>query len=254
MDRELKRRYRANNRGDGASPMHPRRLLCLSAFSLALLAACASAPMVHPTGVRRLDFNRIDDLLVLPDNPRAGVLLVEDNDPDRVSDVHLQRLRRWVADGGVLWAAGDGLQSALVRQLADVQDEDYTYQKTSTENRGGELVVRGASPQLVIEDHPLTKGVRELYLFPRRKFDGTRDAQPLVRMTGANGESGTVIAAVPLGEGYVVLDGTARDERLLFGRLPEFDQNHPNAVKLESGWTNYDWDRMLENASRNASS
>jgi hypothetical protein len=116
-----------------------------------------------------------------------------------------------------------------------------------------ELVVRGASERLRIHDHPLTEGVEQLYVFPRYRFDGTLHAQPILEMTDTRGNHGIVIAAVPIDQGLVVLDGTARRERTFFGRLPEFDASNPNAVRDGEGWNSYDWSRLVDNARRHDS-
>ena len=51
----------------------------------------------------------------------------------------------------------------------------------------------------------------------------------------------------------MVLDGTAREKRWLFGRVRGFSANHPNAVRLGDRWNSYDWDRLLESVREVAS-
>jgi hypothetical protein len=110
-------------------------------------------------------------------------------------------------------------------------------------------VVRGESPRLVIHDLPLTRDVQQLYLFPRHRMNGTKDVLPIVEMTDEQGNQGLVLAAVSLGRGLVVLDGTARSRRRLpFGRLPGFNPDHPNSLKQDGVWRSYDWPRLLANA------
>ncbi len=78
-------------------------------------------------------------------------------------------------------------------------------------------------------------------------------AQSLVEMTDDQGNHGLVLAAVPVGRGWVVLDGTARSRRRLpFGRLPGFDPDHPNALKSDGVWRSYDWPKLLANAKEGA--
>ena len=67
------------------------------------------------------------------------------------------------------------------------------------------------------------------------------------------GNHGLVLVAVPIGRGLVVLDETARSRRRLpFGRLPGFDPDHPNALKQDGVWRNYDWPELLTNAKERA--
>jgi hypothetical protein len=228
------------------------RSLLIAGALLTLFAGSASALEKMAEGVFRLDFDRIDDLLMLPRHPDVAVLIVEDSAPRAVSDAHIKVVRQWVESGGVVWVAGDGLESAVAGNLAPFQMSRFDYVKASTGKRGGELVVRGVSPRLRIADHALTVGVDQLYLFARHKFDGTQRAEPLVEMTDTEGNHGLVLAAVPIGHGYLVLDGTARKNRMLFGRLPGFDPKHPNRLKQDSGWNGYDWDRLQANALEHA--
>lgn len=218
-------------------------------FVLAASAATAGGLTKVEPGVYRVDFDDVDELLGLAERSDVHLLIVEDEAPKRVSEAHVARVKDWVVRGGVLWAAEDGLKGVLVDKLVSPTVRRFDYKKAGTGKRGGELVVRGESPRLVIHDVPLTKGVEQLYLFPRHRFNGTKDVLPIVEMTDQEGNQGLVLVAVPLGRGLVVLDGTARSQRRLpFGRLPGFDPGHPNALKQDGVWRNYDWPRLLANA------
>jgi hypothetical protein len=87
-------------------------------------------------------------------------------------------------------------------------------------------------------------------VFPRRSFDGTRNALPILEMTDSKGYHGLVIAALPIGKGLLVLDGTSRQQRRYFHRIPDFSGKHPNAVKQGKSWNSYDWAKLMENAKR----
>jgi hypothetical protein len=202
-------------------------------------------------GMFRLDFDRPDDLLLVRDIPDVHVLVLSAEHAETISDIHLQRLRDWIQGGGVLWVEGEGLDSGLVRALAPIKVHDFDFSKTTGENTGGELIVKGALPQHVIHDHPLTEGVKQLYLYPQRQFSGTPKLEPLVEMTPPGGNRGVILGAVPVGRGWIVLDGTARFMRHAwwpFGRKHGFDEDHPNAVRLGDRWNSYDWDRLLRAA------
>jgi hypothetical protein len=250
--------------------MSYRNTLVLSAVALASLLAsgCAStgaresrdnaglSPVTDPTlgggeGVYRFGSKNLDPLLHLDRYPDLRVLLLSDL-PDTISEAHIKYIKRWVQDGGVLWVEGRAASSPALEEITPIRRGDFGFKKTATDARGGELVVRDVSPKLVIADHELTDGVQQLYVFPRFKFDGTQNAQPLLQMTGTDGSSGTVIAAVPVGRGYVVLDGTARENRFLFGRIRGFDADHPNAVEQNGGWNSYDWGKLVANADHHA--
>jgi len=157
-----------------------------------------------------------------------------------------------VESGGVLWVAGDGLESSLAQTVAPFLFESFDFVRSSSGNRGGELIVKGLSPRMTITDHELTAGVSQLYLFARSKFDGTERAEPLVKMGDSAGNSGWVLVAVPVGRGFVVLDGTARKKRWFFRRLRGFDEAHPNSLEQDSGWNGYDWDKLRGNAKDHA--
>jgi hypothetical protein len=229
-------------------------LVCLALAALALAASPVHAFKQVKDGVYRLDLEEIDELLILDDSPEVRLMFVSQTEPQNVSDVHIQAMRDWVARGGVLWAEGEGLRSALLRSIVPVEARDFDFYKT-TGGWGGELIVKGALPQHVIHDHPLTEGVERLYLYPRRDFTATPKLEPLVEMTNPEGERAVVIGAVPHGRGYVVLDGTARETRRAwwpFRRNRSFDEDHPNAVRLGERWDSYDWDELIEAAERTA--
>jgi hypothetical protein len=101
---------------------------------------------------------------------------------------------------------------------------------------------------MTISDHAFTTGVSQLYLFARSKFDGTERAEPLVKMGDTAGNSGWVLVAVPVGRGFMILDGTARKQHWLFRRLKGFNKDHLNSLKQDSGWNSYDWDKLRLNA------
>src|SRR5678816_740244 len=133
------------------------------------------------------------------------------------------------------------------QRVAPYKMDSYSYEKTSTGNKGGELLVKDASPRLQIGNHAFTTGVTQLYVFPRYKFDGTLNAAPLIEMTDTRGKHGLILAAIPVGKGYLLLDGTAREGHPLFGRMSGFKDDHPNSIKQGKTWNSYDWPLMLEN-------
>lgn len=199
-------------------------------------------------GVYRYDSSAPDMLLDLPRNTEVRVLIVDDERPKVLTEAHLALVRDWVRSGGVLWAVDDGLESALAKRLAPFEVRKFEYRRPADDKRGGDLILRGVSPRLKLGEGPLMNGVNQLYLFPRRAFDGTPNAQPMVEMTDTRGQHGLVMASVEVGNGYLVLDGTARDERFLFGKLEGFDEDHPNALERDGEWNAYDWETLLENA------
>lgn len=227
----------------------------LRAFVPALLVLTAlgitpsSAIDEEQSGLYRLDPKKMDDILKLPKMEGVHVLLASKLRPKLISDAHIHILTEWIERGGILWLESESVESEVVRQIVPINVDDFKYTKSGTGKPGGELVVRGVSPRLVIGDHPLTEGVSQLYVYPRRKFDGTRKAEPIVEMTDTEGNHGLVIAAIRMDAGYVVLDGTARDKKFLFGRLRGFDSDHPNALSQpDGGWNSYDWEKLLANA------
>lgn len=203
-------------------------------------------------GIYRIDAEHADDLLSLTPDSDVEILVLVEKIPRELSDSHLNLTRRWVEAGGILWIASDGLYSAIGQRVAPYMVENYKYKKTSTGDQGGELVVKGASARLQIGDHALTEGITQLFVFPRYKFDGTLNAASLIEMTDTRGKHGLILAAIPLGKGYLVLDGTARDEHYFFGRVRGFDDEHPNSQKQGKEWNRYDWPMLLENARRMA--
>jgi hypothetical protein len=198
-------------------------------------------------GVYRSDWRTIDDLLTIGDHPELSVLVLEDKKTKSVSDAHLTMLRKWVESGGVLWVAGDGLESSLAQTVAQFRTESFDFVRSSSGKRGGELIVKGLSPRMTIVEGPFTAEVTQLYLFARSKFDGTARAEPLVQMGDSEGNSGWVLATVPIGRGFVILDGTARKRNRIFGRLKGFDKDHPNSLEQDSVWNSYDWTTLQDN-------
>jgi len=225
----------------------------LFAGVLAMLGASPSAAFeeIDP-GIYRIDWKSIDDLLTIGSHDDLDVLVLEKNETKSISDAHMKLLRQWVESGGVLWVAGDGLESSLAQTVAPFRFESFDFVRSSSGNRGGELIVKGLSPRMTIADHALTAGVSQLYLFARSKFDGTQRAEPLVQMGDTAGNSGWVLIALPVGRGFMILDGTARKGPWLFRRLKGFDEDRPNSLKQESGWNSYDWDKLRVNAQDHA--
>jgi hypothetical protein len=220
-------------------------------LSVCLLVPLGASPAsafeeIRP-GVYRSDWRTIDDLLTIGDQAELSVLVLEDNKTKRVSDAHMTVLRQWVESGGVLWVAGDGLKSSLARAVAPFRTESFDFVRSTSGKRGGELIVKGLSPRMTIVDGPFTVEVSQLYLFARSKFDGTARAEPLVQMGDSKGNSGWVLAAVPIGRGFVILDGTARENHWLFGKLKGFDEDHPNSLEQGSVWNSYDWATLQDN-------
>ena len=221
----------------------------LFAGVLSMLGASTSSALeqIEP-GLFRVNWKTIDDLLTIGSQPDLNVLLLEDNNTKNISDAHMSLLRQWVESGGFLWVAGDGLKSSLAQTVAPFRSESFDFVRSSSGNRGGELIVKGLSPRMTIADHELTAGVSRLYLFAQSRFDGTERAAPLVQMGDSAGNSGWVLVAVPVGRGFMILDGTARKGRWIFRRLKGFDEDHPNSLKQESAWNSYDWERLRANA------
>ncbi|MSS72516.1 MAG: hypothetical protein EXS64_13635 [Candidatus Latescibacteria bacterium] len=203
-------------------------------------------------GAYRLPSDQIDQLLSLDGLPGLRVLIIDEDAPEKFSDAHSQSVKAWVERGGVVWAEGKGVETSLLSQIAPIVVKNYDYHKSGTGEKGGELVVRGGAPHLVISDHPLTEGVERLYVFPRRTFSGTRNALPILEMTDSKGNQGLVIASLSIGRGLVILDGTSRKQRRMFHKIPDFDGDHPNAVKQDGSWNSYDWPRLFENAKKAA--
>lgn len=237
--------------------------------ALSVLASCSTGPRPFTTptaaagpvplaevrpGVYRVPENNADAVLALGQRPEVRVLVLGTVDPERVSDAHMRAIKDWVQRGGVLWVEGRAVESGTLKLVLPVKVDSFTFRKTTTGDRSGELIVRNATPRLVIHDSPLTEGVSQLYLYPRYRFDGTPDAEPLVEMIDESGNHGTVLADVRLGSGLVVLDGTARESRAIFGRISGFDPDHPNAIDQNGNWNSYDWNTLVANAQSYASS
>lgn len=250
-------RIQRNSGGVQASPdpQHRLRQLVLSGMASLILAACASTGSVRESttlrsvepGVYVAPAAAPDTLLRLGDVPDLRVLVIQD-EFERISDAHVVALRDWVSRGGTTWIAGPGLQNPTLRLLTPFQYQPFDFHKTSTGERGGELVVRDSVGRLQIHDDPLTEGVRELYVYPRWRFDGTSGLAPILEMTDKAGAQGTILGVVQLGAGRVILDGTARTPGGFFTKLPGFDSDHPNAVQQGDDWKSYDWDRLVANA------
>ena len=66
-------------------------------------------------------------------------------------------------------------------------------------------------------------------------------------MGDSEGNSGWVLAAVPVGRGFVILDGTARKNHWFFRRLKGFDEDPPNSLEQDSRWNSYDWGTLQDN-------
>jgi hypothetical protein len=223
--------------------------LVLFACMLVMLGTAPSTAFekIDP-GIYRVDWKTIDDLLTIRSQADLNILVLEDNNTKNISDAHMKLLRQWVESGGFLWVAGDGLKSSLAQTVAPFRSEAFDFVRSSSGNRGGELIVKGLSPRMTIADHALTAGVSQLYLFARSRFDGTERADPLVQMGDSAGNSGWVLVAVPVGRGFMILDGTARKGHWLFRRLKGFNEDHPNSLKQESVRNSYDWERLRLNA------
>lgn len=221
-------------------------------ISVLLLATIGATPLAAfdtiDQGVYRIDPQTIDDLLTITGRTDVNVLLLEEEKPKSISDVHMKLLRQWVESGGILWVAGDALEGSMAQTIVPFRVQSFDFVRSSSGKPGGELIVRGTSPRMTISEHPITAGVTQLYLFARSKFDGTERAEPLVEMGDSEGNSGWVLAAVPVGRGYVILDGTARKKHWMFGRLKGFDKDHPNSLEQEAGWNDYDWAMLRLNA------
>ena len=80
---------------------------------------CAVSPLLAfqqvTEGMFRVEFERPDDLLLLNDIPQVHVIVVSGEDASSLSEVHLLKLRDWMARGGVLWVEG----RRLVRRDGD---------------------------------------------------------------------------------------------------------------------------------------
>lgn len=228
------------------------RLLALAGTAVALVAtpAAGSVNIVGDPGVVTLDAARVDDLLSLTGDTSTHLLIVPVKvEGKKITQEHVTETRRWLESGGVIWAEGDGLNSRLVRALAEPKVASYKFRSPTTGHPGGEMIIRKKSARFSIRDHALTEGVNQLYIIPSERLNGTKGAIALVEMTDALGEYGAVISAIPVGQGFIVLDGTARKNRPpTKGRVLEFDKNHPNAKKEGSNWNSFDWDLLKANA------
>ena len=242
---------------------YKRHILAGGVVAVALTASCGlfnrqpnpKPPMAPPAkltqlepGVYGVSAVAVDQLLSLKDYPDLKMLVLP-QPLERVSDAHMLKLRDWVNEGGVVWVESPAVtkESGLLL-VAPIRVQDFDFQKTSKgSNNSGELVVRGSTNRMKIDDHVLTEGVNELYVYPRFRFDGTLNAEPIVEMTDTEGNHGVVIAAIPLGNGLVVLDGTAR-EGSITGSPKGFDPEHPNAVRTGEKWNSYDWAQLMNNA------
>ncbi len=221
--------------------------------ALLTVAAAASVPAFAfekvQDGVYALNPDNPDELLEMEATPDMKVLIFSETKNKTLSEAHAQSLRKWVENGGVIWVHGDATGSPLLKLVdKDIRVEDYPFKKATTGKEGGELIQKDVSDKLIIHDHPLAEGVNRLYVYPARKFDGTRNVQPVVEMTDKNGNHGVVIGTVPLGKGYIVLDGTrASGSPLMFWK--KANKDNPHAVKnAEGDWEDYDWDKLIENA------
>jgi hypothetical protein len=224
-----------------------------AALITACIATAPPAPTAHSNlekveeGVYSMPPGSADEVLNLDKYQDLRVLIIPGDVP-QISDAHMASLRDWIAKGGTVWIEEPAMQNASLRLLAPFQQQDFHFKKTSGEH-GGELVVRDKVDRLKINDDPLTEGVDQLYVYPRYSFDGTPGLKPLLEMTDVEGHHGTVIGAVKVGEGRVILDGTARTEAKTLGsKIAGFDVNHPNAIQQGNQWNSYDWDKLLANA------
>jgi hypothetical protein len=129
-------------------------------------ALCRSVPATAygqvTEGIYRLPGGQIDQLLSLDRLSGLRVLVIDQRAPEKFSEAHCQSVRTWLERGGVVWVEGKGVESQLVAQVTPFDVRDYDYYKSGTGEKGGELVVRGSSPNLVIGDQPLTDGVQQL--------------------------------------------------------------------------------------------
>ena len=203
-------------------------------------------------GVKHLEnYEDVSQLMSLAEQPDTSVLVVSkklDTAAQSISDAHLKLLTDWIKTGGVLWIAGPALDGNFVHSLVNFESKDFSFKKSVTGKRGGELIVRDLTPNLKIHQHPLTNGVDKLFVYPRYTIEATRETTPLVEMTDSQGAHGVVLAARALGRGFVVLDGTARDDETMSGSFPGFDPSHPNAEQTPSGYEAYDWNKLFVNA------
>jgi hypothetical protein len=223
----------------------------VAALGLVAAAAPARALIQVSDGVWAIDPKHIDDVLNIRDRGDVGVLIVADKEPQNFSAPHLKAVRDWVDAGGVLWIQGRGLESTIARDLAQPKVASFDYTKPTTGKKGGELITRDDSTVATFADHPFLEGVQKLYLFPAERFNDTPNATPLVQMKDSKGNNNVVLAAVPVGVGWVVLDGTLREDGVLpFSRVPGFNPRYPNATKQGGDWVSYDWDKIRDNARR----
>src|SRR6185436_1764645 len=97
-----------------------RRKVFLLVFSLcAALPAHAFQQVTE--GTFRVDFQRPDDLLLLDDIAEVHVIVLSGEDASSLSQIHLMKLRNWIACGGVMWAEGRGLESGVVEAFIPVE-------------------------------------------------------------------------------------------------------------------------------------
>jgi len=102
---------------------------------------------------------------------------------------HYQLFRRWVAAGGVAYFLEEGFQSSLFKKLALVDQIDHTrvFKRMVSSWLRRELMIQGLLPSLVIEDHPITAGVNQLYLVAESRlanFKVNSGMKPILRVGG----------------------------------------------------------------------
>ena len=229
----------------------------LALVGAALVTACVASAPPAPTphaslekledGIYSMPPGSNDELLNMDKYGDARVVIIPGDLPN-VSDAHIAALRDWVSKGGTVWVQEPALSNAALSTLVAINQQNFKFAKTATGKNGGELVVKDKVPRLKINDDPLTEGVEKLYVYPKYAFDGTPGLIPLLEMTDTEGHHGTVIGAVKIGEGRVVLDGTAHTEGSAMARLPGFSVDHPNAEQQGNQWNSYDWDKLIANA------
>jgi len=215
-------------------------------FSIGAVVAAAGA---DEPGIAVFPGATLDSLLTLGESEIEVILITAKlRNPKELTQAHIDGVRGWIETGGILWAEGTGLDNRLVQELVSFEMTPYKY-VNSAMKPDGQVIVRSAKSRNVIHEHIVTEGVETLFIVPTVRFNGTKGMKPIVSMTDGSGQYGVVITSIPIGSGFVVLDGTARKDRgPAYGRITGFDPAYPN-TRTENGTPNsYDWSLLQQNA------
>lgn len=217
--------------------------------------------------IENFDFSKIDDLLNL-EGLHVRMVIFKTRSEAEVSSAHLEMFKRWVAGGGIGYFASEAHFGSLANKLDIAKTQCVNVVKESGASFGkeektgeiiGELFVKGVLEAIEIRDHPITLGIRSLYVGPvgcTKNLGGLyyfeskgTPITPILRLgygfNAVNGSIGlfvnqrlsntdsfiaVIYGVVEFGKGLIVLDGTG----MILGA---------NSFK---GYT-YDWPRLYDN-------